>query len=553
MRQRLSSLKVTAARVEADGRLILEEPAGPIERLLASSAQFAQAVRDQIETLRTQPGYAQQIWPGTWLVPLAPQKRRYRRPGAEPPLIVAILLTPQLLDSEPMQRLCANQGPDASVTAQINSEVMLTDQEVQRLAGVLAWMGQDATESDRRTGELHNLSLELAESYEELSLLYKLSHSMTVSQPPSDFLQDACHDLQQVVGLRWMALQLIDDDPRLNDLAGQLFVAGPVNADPSILARLGKQLMMQLGATVGGQWPVASHTAHRPAITSHQPQPMVIEDTAALGPDLSGLARVARNVLVVPLMSEQRRVGIFFGGDKLDGSHISSVDAKLCNSLANSLAIFLQNRMLYEDMQAMFMGSLRALTSSIDAKDSYTYGHTERVAMVSRQLTIAAGLNDQTVERLYLSAMVHDVGKIGVPERVLTKPGTLTDEEFDQIKMHPEIGARILADIPQMKDLIPGVLYHHERWDGDGYPHGLVGQDIPLFGRLIGLADAFDAMSSNRTYRPSMAHPQVLTEITRCAGTQFDPELAEVFVRIDFDPFFELIAKHQRQMTKRTA
>jgi HD-GYP domain-containing protein (c-di-GMP phosphodiesterase class II) len=208
--------------------------------------------------------------------------------------------------------------------------------------------------------------------------------------------------------------------------------------------------------------------------------------------------------------------------------------------------------MLYEDMHAMFLGMLHALTSAIDAKDSYTHGHTERVAKLSHMLAEAAGLDRETVERVYISGLVHDVGKIGVPESVLCKPGKLTDDEFGLIKMHPEIGARILQDIRQMQDLLPGVMHHHERWDGNGYPHGLAEKDIPLFGRLIGLADAFDAMISTRTYRSAMDLDTVLGEIRRCAGTQFDPELAEVFLQLDFQPFFHLLKKHQHEKAGQT-
>jgi len=249
----------------------------------------------------------------------------------------------------------------------------------------------------------------------------------------------------------------------------------------------------------------------------------------------------------VPLRTQGKPIGVLIGGDKLDGSELTSVDSKLCDSLASTLAIFLENRMLYEDMHAMFLGTLHALTSAIDAKDSYTHGHTERVAMLARMLGEKIGLDRETVERLYISGLVHDVGKIGVPEAVLCKPGKLTDDEFELIKMHPEIGGRILQDIRQMQDLLPGVLYHHERWDGRGYPSRLAGRDIPLFGRLIGLADAFDAMSSTRTYRSAMDLNEVLSEIRRCAGAQFDPELAEAFLDLDFTPFFELIEKHQAQ------
>ncbi len=140
---------------------------------------------------------------------------------------------------------------------------------------------------------------------------------------------------------------------------------------------------------------------------------------------------------------------------------------------------------------------------------------------------------------------MHDIGKIGVPEAVLTKPGKLTEAEFDWIRKHPEIGYRILRDIPRVRDILPGVLYHHERFDGQGYPEGIAGDDIPLVARLISLADAFDAMSSTRTYRPTLSRPEVLQEILDCAGTQFDPELAPVFVKLDFSEFDRMFAEHR--------
>jgi len=146
-----------------------------------------------------------------------------------------------------------------------------------------------------------------------------------------------------------------------------------------------------------------------------------------------------------------------------------------------------------------------------------------------------------------MAGLLHDVGKIGVPESVLQKTGRLTPEEFDQMKKHPQIGARILQDIKQIADIIPGVLSHHERYDGKGYPFGLAGENIPHMGRIICLADCFDAMTSNRTYRKALPLEVALTEIRRCAGTQFDPALTEAFLRIPLDEFRSLIRDHQQQ------
>ena len=194
-----------------------------------------------------------------------------------------------------------------------------------------------------------------------------------------------------------------------------------------------------------------------------------------------------------------------------------------------------------------FVGTLEALTSSIDAKDPYTRGHSERVAGLSAALAEAAGLNEEQVERVRLAGIVHDVGKIGVPEAVLCKTGRLTDEEFALIRQHPEIGYQILRDIPQFEDLLPGVLSHHERFDGTGYPHGLTGDAIPLMARIIGLVDAFDAMSSNRTYRSAMPRDRVFEELADHAGSQFDPDLVEAFRRVDLARYDELVERHQAE------
>jgi HD-GYP domain-containing protein (c-di-GMP phosphodiesterase class II) len=142
--------------------------------------------------------------------------------------------------------------------------------------------------------------------------------------------------------------------------------------------------------------------------------------------------------------------------------------------------------------------------------------------------------------------MLHDVGKIGVPEAVLRKPGRLTEEEFALVKEHPAVGHTILRDIAALGPMLPGVLHHHERWDGGGYPHGLAGQRIPLMGRVLALADTFDAMSSNRAYRPAAPRQRVLDEIQRCSGTQFDPELVGIFLSLDFNSFDALLGQQAK-------
>jgi len=258
------------------------------------------------------------------------------------------------------------------------------------------------------------------------------------------------------------------------------------------------------------------------------------------------LADYAQQLLAVPLQRQDEVLGCMFGLDKLTGE-FDTVDSKMLNSIANESAIYLENSMLYEDVRGLMMGLMHSLVSAVDAKDAYTCGHSERVALLSRLLAQEDKLGDHFVERVYMAGLLHDVGKIGVPEAVLQKTGRLTTEEFEQIKKHPEIGARILKDIRQIEDILPGVLHHHERYDGKGYPAGLSGENIPLMGRVICLADCFDAMTSSRTYRKALPLEVALTEIRRCSGTQFDPTLTDAFLSIGADRFRELLADHKKQ------
>jgi putative nucleotidyltransferase with HDIG domain len=253
--------------------------------------------------------------------------------------------------------------------------------------------------------------------------------------------------------------------------------------------------------------------------------------------------------MAVPLLRQEQILGCLFAIDKTAGD-FDSVDSKLLTSIANESAIYLENAMLFADVHGLMMGLLHSLTSAVDAKDAYTCGHSERVALLSRFMARQVGLPEQAVDRIYMAGLLHDVGKIGVPESVLQKAGRLTSDEYDQIKKHPRIGARILHDVKQLEDIVPGVLHHHERYDGRGYPAGLSGQSIPLMGRIICLADSFDAMTSNRTYRKALPLEVAMMEIRRCSGTQFDPALTEAFLQLSSEQFRSLMRDHRNQSKK---
>ena len=184
----------------------------------------------------------------------------------------------------------------------------------------------------------------------------------------------------------------------------------------------------------------------------------------------------------------------------------------------------------------MFEQTAEALASAIDAKDRYTHGHSSRVAQYSQMIAREAGKSDEECEQIYFSALLHDVGKIGIAYSIINKDGKLTDEAFAQIKMHPLYGSQILAQIKQSPNLYVGARNHHERYDGRGYPDGLKGEEIPELARIIGVADAYDAMTSKRSYRDPLPQSKVREEIAKGIGTQFDPKFAEIMLHeIDRD------------------
>ncbi len=191
-------------------------------------------------------------------------------------------------------------------------------------------------------------------------------------------------------------------------------------------------------------------------------------------------------------------------------------------------AAAIDNAQLYSDLQATFYQTIESLARTLDKMDHYTAGHSERVARYAVRLAKSLGLNDALVEVTRQAALMHDIGKIGCIMN-LNKPSKLTLDEYEVFKQHPTNGKEILEPIQFLAPVVPGVYCHHERWDGQGYPQGLKGKNIPLVARIISIADAYDAMTSDRAYRRALPHEVTVDEIYRCAGTQFDPDIAGTF------------------------
>lgn len=187
---------------------------------------------------------------------------------------------------------------------------------------------------------------------------------------------------------------------------------------------------------------------------------------------------------------------------------------------------------IVKDLSDLFYQTIKSIAYALDAKDEYTHGHSMRVTLYSLALAKTLDLSDENLEEIETTGLLHDIGKIAIPDRILLKPGKLTDEEFAVIKKHPELGKKLVDSIQKLNVVSTWLKSHHERYDGRGYPDGLKGEEIPISSRIIAIADTYDAMTSTRSYRQALSHEEAIAEIQRCSGSQFDPKLTELFIGI---------------------
>jgi HD-GYP domain-containing protein (c-di-GMP phosphodiesterase class II) len=230
-------------------------------------------------------------------------------------------------------------------------------------------------------------------------------------------------------------------------------------------------------------------------------------------------------------VADHEPIGWLIAVNKKDGTPFRRSDGALLLPFAGMLELQIRWSQRYQDLKDLLVGLTRALTTALDAKDTYTYGHSERVARIGMELGRELGLNRDQISDIYLTGLLHDVGKIGIKDSVLHKQGPLTREEREHVQEHVTIGYWILAELQQIRNLLPGVLYHHERIDGTGYPDGLAGENIPLLARILAVADAYDAMSHQRPYRDAMPYRRIEDILVQGAGSQWDKQVVDAFLR----------------------
>ncbi len=266
---------------------------------------------------------------------------------------------------------------------------------------------------------------------------------------------------------------------------------------------------------------------------------------------------VTRSLMTVPLVLEDKSIGAIQAVNKRDGQLFNKEDLDLFRSIADSAALAVNNAQLVADLQTSYDLTLDALSAALDLRDRETEGHSRRVVEYTSRLAEQIGLDKEVIKNIRRGALIHDIGKIGVPDAVLHKPGSLDTEERNIIERHPQAGYNMLSGIPYLREEIQIVICHQEKWDGTGYPYGLRGEEIPIGARLFAIADTFDALTSDRPYRRGCSYEDARRIIEEEAGRQFDPQAVAAFLAISENEWMQIRARvmeevaHRRSLQKR--
>ncbi|HVC08541.1 MAG TPA: HD domain-containing phosphohydrolase [Elusimicrobiota bacterium] len=261
-------------------------------------------------------------------------------------------------------------------------------------------------------------------------------------------------------------------------------------------------------------------------------QPIFIEDPKNDPRYVKGTAD-SEPFLSMPLLVKSKPVGVLNLNSREGHRPFSDYNVKFLTLLAGEAAVMLHNIDLFDSLETFYLEMVRTLARAVDSKDAYTHEHSERASNIARRLAQELGLPTPMVRYVEYAALLHDIGKIGIDEAILLKPGKLTAEEYEIMKKHPMIGHQILSPVKFLGPVAQMVLHHQEWYNGQGYPEGLKGEDIPLGARIVAIIDAWDAMTSDRPYRKALPREVAVGELKRGAGTQFDPKIVEIFLSLE--------------------
>jgi hypothetical protein len=397
----------------------------------------------------------------------------------------------------------------ASARVWINRQTTWNIGTLTRLAGEITRRYAAEAKAKRAHWEVEKISENLAATYEEICLLHEMTNHLRLSASDEQLGRLALERLMTCLPTCGAALQFLP-------------VADP--SDVTYKARVQAELLAL------GDCPVDNERFSQ--LIAY------LELNSGCGPFVANKDITGRDdwpypeikqLILVPLAETEKLFGWLALFNHVDGHEFGSIEASLLSSVGVILGIHCGNRDLYRLQDEFLASVVRAMTSAIDAKDPYTCGHSDRVARIAVRLAQQMNFSTDELANIYMAGLLHDVGKIGIDDQVLRKHGKLTTEEFEHIKEHPDLGCKILADLRPLADVLPAVRHHHEQWDGRGYPAKLAGEDIPLIARIVAVADAYDAMVSDRPYRQGMPVEKVEEIFAKGAGQQWDKRVIDAY------------------------
>jgi len=503
---RALELGIASWLCDAACQIIAEPDSDPITRILCRSP----LLRERIEAFAAADAVPKlsELFPGFFFL-------CHKNPDGT---TISLLLTEDVLNEPQFLQIVHQVQLNRDSARLILSKLIHRNREdAERIATVLKHYDRDLAKSRRDQQVVHQFNTQLSQSFEEISMLFKTAQILNSVNDPVAAISLACDEFASTIPFAWIAIWFRDNQQVAAGLRGRLTETGPLPCCRDALSRQADEMCANAKSS---DWKEVLIPGRHEFATS-----------------------IASEILAEPILREGAAVGLLLAGNKTNNDpEISSSEIQFMRATANFIAVFHENRARFDEQRVQFLGTLHALAATIDAKDHYTRGHSQRVSILASKMAARLKLPTAEVEQYRIAGLLHDIGKIGVPEAVLQKCGKLTDDEFAQIKKHPQIGFHILKDVPSLEHILPGVLHHHERWDGRGYPGGLREEQIPLIARCLAFADTFDAMSSSRSYRKALPREQTLIEIKRSASTQFDPALVEDFLSTDFKEFDQLLA-----------
>ena len=347
----------------------------------------------------------------------------------------------------------------------------------------------------------------------ELSALYDFSLTAGGMLDTPSVLSHLYQKIEQLINPHKFAVYLYDDEEDCIEVALSYLNGEHQFSQVGTIAPTNTNILMH-------EVVQTHHSFYIPDVTAHQDRAQVVQADSDV-----------KSLYLLPFIKGESLLGamILQSQQKND---FQAEDQQFLESIAAQVSIALDNARLYEELEDAFVQTVIALANAVDIRDTYTHDHSQRIAVLALKTGKELGFNTKELEVLRWSSLLHDIGKIGVPDNILLKPGRLTPEEYEIIKKHPQLGASIIAPVKKLRDVAPVVRAHQEHYDGSGYPAGLKGEDIPLAARVLTVVDSYVAMTDDRVYRKAFSHEHAIGELQKLAGAQFDPVVVEAFLRV---------------------